>query len=290
VSTYPNVRAAWADLLRDRIDVLYEVGLDALDSLTSAKSVAVFTYVRHYQYVLAFNTGAGPLRSREIRRALVEAVDSKVLIQDAFAGHAAPSFGPIWTQHWAFRDTLPKPLSNPKAAAATLSAIDPSHKLRFKCLVRSDLERIGLVLKRQLEAVGVEMSVQEGSLTEIFDAMGKREFDAALIEVISGPSLFRPYQMWHSRGLLNPGGLGSPTVDAAFDRVRYSTNDVEYRAAVEGLQETIVRDPPAIFLAWGERARAVSRRFDVPAEPGRDVLPTLRLWRPTNDVQYVGRN
>ena len=34
--TYPSVRAAWADLLRDQIDMLYEVSADALDSLTGA--------------------------------------------------------------------------------------------------------------------------------------------------------------------------------------------------------------------------------------------------------------
>jgi hypothetical protein len=56
------------------------------------------------------------------------------------------------------------------------------------------------------------------------------------------------------------------------------------------LQEVAVEDPPAVFLAWGQRARAVSRRFEVHVEPGRDILTTLRLWRPTNDRQYVGRN
>ena len=266
--------------------MLYEVGQDALDSLTSAKNVAVFTYVRHYQYVLAFNTSVGPLRSSEIRRALVEAVDPNTFIQDAFDGRAAVSSGPIWPQHWAFPADLSQGPSNPQAAAATLTG----KNLRFTALVRSDLERVGLVVKRQLEAVGVEMTVREASLSDIFEAMAKNEFDAAILEVISGPSIFRPYQMWHSRGLFNRGGLGSPAIDAAFDKVRYSTTDEEYRAAVRSLQETVVKDPPAIFLAWGERARAVNRRFDVAAEPGRDILPTLRLWRPINDLQYVGRN
>ena len=44
-------------------------------------------------------------------------------------------------------------------------------------------------------------------------------------------------------------------------------------------------DPPAIFLAWSERARAVSKRFDVPPpKPGRDILGTLRLWKPAGDA------
>jgi hypothetical protein len=49
----------------------------------------------------------------------------------------------------------------------------------------------------------------------------------------------------------------------------------------------MVDDPPAIFLAWSERARAISTRFDVPVEPGRDILSTLRLWRPIDQARYA---
>jgi hypothetical protein len=74
---------------------------------------------------------------------------------------------------------------------------------------------------------------------------------------------------------MNPGHLGSPALDAALDGVRHAASDDDYRAAVAALQQHIVNDPPAIFLAWSMRARAVSSRFIVPAtEPGRDVLAT----------------
>src|SRR5439155_8035594 len=125
---------------------------------------------------------------------------------------------------------------------------------------------------------------------QIVQAVNRREFDAVLLELISAPSLFRPYQIWHSGGLATPSFPVSQQLDAAFDQIRYATDDQQYRKAVAGLQRSIVDDPPAIFLAWSERARAVSRRFDAAAEPGRDILPTLRLWRPTNELQYVDRN
>jgi hypothetical protein len=50
--------------------------------------------------------------------------------------------------------------------------------------------------------------------------------------------------------------------------------------AVGNLVQTFADDPPAIFLAWSVRARAVSKRFDVQGEEGRDVLSTLRFWKP----------
>ena len=43
LQTFPSVRAAWAELLRGQLDMLNEVGIDALDSLETSTSVSVFT-------------------------------------------------------------------------------------------------------------------------------------------------------------------------------------------------------------------------------------------------------
>src|SRR5947199_377608 len=57
------------------------------------------------------------------------------------------------------------------------------------------------------------------------------------------------------------------------------------------LRIRFTNESPLLFLAWGERARAVSRRFDVPApEKGRDVLATIRLWRLAGAPQVASRN
>ncbi len=69
-------------------------------------------------------------------------------------------------------------------------------------------------------------------------------------------------------------------MDAALDSIRHAADDDAYRAGVAAFQRALADNPPAIFLAWSERARAVSTVFDVEVEPGRDPLSTLRLWRP----------
>ena len=104
-----------------------------------------------------------------------------------------------------------------------------------------------------------------------------------LAPTLMGPNLLRPYQFWYTGTPNNWGHYSSPAVDEALDRVRHAANDDEYRAGVAAFQRAMIDDPPAIFLAWSQRARAVSTRFEVPVEPGRDVLGTLRLWRPTSD-------
>ena len=46
------------------------------------------------------------------------------------------------------------------------------------------------------------------------------------------------------------------------------------------VQRVLVDDPPAVFIAWDETARAVGRRFRIPVAPGRDILSSLSQWRP----------
>jgi peptide/nickel transport system substrate-binding protein len=289
ISSYPSVRTAWAELLRNRIDMLYEVGPDALDSLESSTNIAVFKFTRRYQYAIILNTNAPALRSSAVRRALNLGIDRDQLVRRALNAHGLPSSSPVWPRYWA-ADASMMALDFDAEQAATL--LKSAH-VRFTCDVPSDqlYERVALEAKRQLAAVGVDMEVRPATQDEIFERQRTGKFEALLFEVISGPTMLRPYQLWHSKGAQNPGSLGNATVDAAFDRVRQADDEAQFKAAVAGVQQAFRDDPPALFLVWTERARAVSQRFAVPEpEPGADVLRTLRMWTPRNDRTFANRN
>jgi peptide/nickel transport system substrate-binding protein len=287
VTSFPSVRAAWAELLRGKIDMLLEVNVDALDSLQSSTEVAVFTFVRHYQYLIMFGSHAPAFKSPMIRRALNAAIDRDAFVREGLNGHGIVSSGPVPPRHWALGADAPKIGFDAKLA----STLEGQH-LRFTCLVPADsvYERVALAVKRQLAGASVDMRVEEVTQDQLFQAMQKNDFEALLVDSISGPSIFRSYQRWHSGTPFPLKPLQSSSIDAALDHVRHSTSDDQYRAGVTAFQRAIVDEPPAIFLAWAERARAVSRRFDVPVpEDSRDVLATLRLWRPATE-QRVASN
>ena len=191
-------------------------------------------------------------------------------------------------RHWALSADAPKLAFDPKLAA-NLAA----RHFKFTCLVPADsvYERVALEVKRQLAAASVDMQVKEVPQDELMETAGKNDWEALLVDTVSGPSLFRLYQRWLSGGRpFTIRHIDSPLIDAALDRIRHASSDADYRAGVTAFQQAVVDDPPAIFLAWGERARAVSRRFDVPSKPGRDILTTLRLWKPSADQGAASRN
>jgi hypothetical protein len=48
--------------------------------------------------------------------------------------------------------------------------------------------------------------------------------------------------------------------------------------AVRTLHETLIADPPAVYLFWSETSRAVGRRVTVPGDSTGDVLTSLARW------------
>ncbi len=288
LTSYPSVRTAWAELLRGNLDMLFEVSIDALDSLQASSDVSVFSFVRHYQYMIIFGSKASDLKTAAVRRELNAVIDREAIVRRAFNGHGMPSTGPIPPQHWALGSNAPKIAFDP-----TLAASLSRRHLQFTCLVPTDsvYERIALLVKQQLAAASVDMRVQEASQDQILEAAAKNDFEAILVDALSGPSLFRSYRLLYSRVPFNLKPIGNPLIDAALDGIRHAPSDDEYRDGVTALQRAVIDDPPVLFLAWGERARAVSRRFDVPApEDGRDVLSTLRLWHPAVDQRATSSN
>jgi ABC-type transport system substrate-binding protein len=145
----------------------------------------------------------------------------------------------------------------------------------------SSHERIALVLQQQLQTLGIDVLLEQVPIDQWPGRLEASDFDAVLVDAAIGGNILRAYRFWHSAGPFNLGAYRSHEVDSALDSIRGAPSDKHYKAGVGRFRQAIIDDPPAIFLAWSHRARAVSTRFAVPEnEPGRDVWRTLPLWRP----------
>jgi len=280
IKTYANIRSAWADMLRNQIDMLYEVGSDAIDTMRGASNVSLYTFDRPYQYLVFLNQRNPKLKSAKVRQALNQAIDRPALIKDALAGHGTPSAGPVSPHHWAFQ---PGGATFSYAPEAAESNLPKGLSLSCYTLAEPPFEQLALVLKQQLRAVGVDLIVKEAPLEAIISKLQGEDADAVLLDSASGWSLSRVFQRWHSTGSGNVAKFSNASVDAALDRINHAIAESEYRQAVGEFQEGMAADPPAMFLAWSDRSRAISTRFEVTQEPGRDVFATLRTWHPRTD-------
>ena len=295
LNAFPTVRNAWTAMMRGEVDFLYEVGADAAEFVGGESSVQTFTFLRPYTLTLGFNVRHPVLKFREVRQALNHAIDRDAIVQAGFRGRARTAQGPVWPDHWASSAAVPRYSYNREAALLGFAAAGygtlrqvsgrmPS-RFQFSCLVYPPLERIALIIQKQLFEVGVDMTIEIAKTADIVGRAARGDFDAFLIWQSSGRALTFPYLFWHSPEPGRPVFLqsGYTAADAALDRVRYAPDDDAFRDAVAAFQQAIYDDPPAVFLAWEERVRAVNRTFNVPPqEPGRDIIFSLWRWRPTD--------
>lgn len=290
---YPTLRTAWAALMRGEIEMVSNVAHDAVE-FVSNDTVATYSFLRNYLYVIAFNSERPQFRNPTVRRALNAGVNRDELIKTALKGHGLAASGPFWPRHWAFDHSVSGYVYDPAFAASTLRGLRPGQRapqeahfasgIRFKCLIPSDfaiLERLALTVQKQLYDLGVDMQIEATPVDKYNARIRNGEFDAVLVDMISGPTFARPYQFWRSPGELkglNVFGYRNREADKWFDALRHASDEAAVRAAASQLQRILREDPPAVFLAWNERTRAISRQFRVPTEGARDPLYTLRLW------------
>ena len=292
IEGFDEQRATWAALMRGQIDAVHEISPTAIDFLQAEgqTNVRTFPFVRPYYVQLLFNVKHPILKNPAVRQALSYAVDRQAIIDLALNRQGTVAEGPIWPFHWAYSTAQKVYTHNMEAATLRLDAaglkmgrssapgVMPS-RLRIKCLTLANdprYEKIALIVQKQLYEIGVDMEIEALPARDLVPRMNAGQFDMLLMERTSGRSLAWTYLAFHS----SENQAGYAAADKVLESLRRTTADSGVRTAVSDLQQIFYDDPPAIFILWPKVARAVSSKFVVPDEGGRDVMSRIWLWRP----------
>jgi peptide/nickel transport system substrate-binding protein len=304
ISSYPTQRNAWAALLRSDIDMLQEVSPDASDFVEAESAVRAYSFPKSYYYLLGFNLRNPVLSNIEVRRAINEAVDKNAIVADGLHGRARPAAGPVWPEFWAASSSVEGPKFDPQAARERLDKAgyalkpgDATHgpsRVRLRCLVWADdtrLVRTALLLQKQLDRVGIDVSLEAVHATQLLPRVSTGNYDMFLFEMANARTSSLVYMFWHSpqKDAQTYNFTGYTAADATLDAIRRATSDEEIRARTAELQRIFTDDPPAVFLAWQTTTRAVSTQFSIPPEPGRDILSSIWQWKPAGSTRLAER-
>jgi peptide/nickel transport system substrate-binding protein len=299
IRPFDTLRTSWTSLLRNEVDMVTDVPPEAVE-FVRRDDIQTISFARNYQFLIAFNSQKAPFTSPDVRRALNSAIDRNRLIASVLRGAAQPATGPLWPQHWAYDASVQPYGFDPRTAVSLLESAgfqmrgatgdSPPARLRFTCLLSDNFslqERIGLEVQKQLYDIGVDMQFEVVPIQLFNTRVRNGQFDAILVDMISGPTFGRPFLFWRSaqqfKGL-NTFGYENPDAERLFQILRTSTNEAAVRSAVSRLQRVLLEDPPALFLAWNQRTRAVNRRFRVD-DSKRDPLFTIWQWTENTDRQ-----
>ncbi|AMY12759.1 Oligopeptide-binding protein AppA precursor [Luteitalea pratensis] len=291
VRRYETPRAAVAALLREDVDVLYEVPSEARGLLAVEDGVQIFPNVKPYVITLGFNHRHPILRRRDVRLAMNIAVDRQALVAQVAGGVGIPAADMLWHQHWTHPhvdDAQAFPVDRQRAGQlldasglqqrrTPTGAIEP--RFRVTCLVVDDpmMQRIARRLQKAYADIGISIDLEPIALEALGTRLASGHFDAFVSPVVSGYGMSMPYASFGNHGHPRMIDHGYTAAAPAAELVRAAATREAFVEAVHALHRTLIEDPPAVSLFWSETSRAVGRRVTVPDSSG-DVLGSLARW------------
>ncbi len=288
---YDTPRAAVAALLREEVDVLYEVPNESRALLAAQDGVRIYPHVKPYVVTLGVNHAHPVLARRRVRLALNALVDRHALIREVGGGE--PAADVIWLQHWSHPHTADAEwLRVDRDRARTLldaeglpmgRGPDGAMRPRFgvACLVLDDptMIRVAGRLQQTYADAGIALELKPVTLPELSSRLASGDFETFLSPMVSGYGLGVPYLYFGPHDRPRMIDLGYRTAVAAAERVRNAGDDDALVSAVADLHQVLLEDPPAVHLYWQRTSRAVGRRVQVPEDAESDVLGSLPRWK-----------
>jgi peptide/nickel transport system substrate-binding protein len=295
---YDSPRAAWAALLRNDIDFLYEVSDEARSFLERAPGIHVSSFIRPYVLTLGLNNRHPVLRHTSVRRALNYAVNRQALLEKDYGGRGLVATGHAWPFHWAADTSVTPYPFDPAEARRLLDAAGlptvvrqdgPPSRFRVTCLVPVQFERVARRLQHAYAEVGVDLHLELMAQEDIEARLASGTFEAFLQPVLSGYDRTILYQLWSGQSRGRFVDFGYTAAAGAAERMRRARSDEDVRDTFRAMQRVHFDDPPAVFLIWAHTARAVGPRFEVPDENDRDILSSVTQWRPAASAALEAR-
>jgi peptide/nickel transport system substrate-binding protein len=299
VIRYSTPRASWVGLMRSEVDFALDIK-ESVEFLEGAQQFQIFPSIQPFYIPLVFNLRHPLLARVEVRRAISDAIDRDEIVRQGMRGRAQVADDPVWPSHWAYNTAAPRHVPNQNAARLRLDAaglpVRPSvqgrraSRFQLHCIFYSEdpqFERIGLVLQRQLAAVGIDLVLEGLTAKELVRRIAAGQFDSYLFQLTSGRDLSWTYRFWHSpNGAFGPilQNTGYNGADAVLDLLRQTRNDDDasarlFRIAIGDLRQRFYDDVPAVFLAWPKITRAIDARFDIGNRTEPEIFGNLWRWQ-----------
>lgn len=189
---------------------------------------------------LFFNSSNQYLREKEIRNALISAIDSS-----QFFNLGEIATGPIQPASWAYNPDLKKNVFDPDVSERIIKKdIEASQSAQFNFVTYYDYYEIADKIVNGFKKIGVSVTLNIASP----ERQNNLDFLLALWKVPPDPD---QYYFWHSTQTQgNIGGYKNVRIDKLLEDGRSTISIDDRRKIYFDFQKVMLDDPPAAFLYY----------------------------------------
>lgn len=299
---YPSYQTALDAYARGEITGIARIPPNEIARANTFSSLNLFSApIAEYGMVL-LNLRRSTLpffQEQEVRQALLYALDRQAIIDQALQGQGVIAHSPLIPGTWAYDDNIPRYTYDPEKANDLLNSAGwrlprgarvrrrNDQQMAFTLLTSSEQERIAAahIIADQWAALGITVTVQVSSPTELQQALSTRNFDAALIHVAL-PGDPDPYPFWHETQIdagQNYGGFTNRRISEVIEQARVLVLNTERRRELYAeFQQLFSQELPALPLYIPVYTYGVDERIhDVQIGPlmyPSDRFRTIAAW------------
>ena len=241
------------------------------------------------------------LSDREVRRALVQAIDRKTVARAIFGPETKVPPGPISQLLWIWDNDISMLPFDTSVAAAALDAAGwrrgsngmrtrGGRPLKLEILVPSTStprRRAAEAVQAQWKTAGVDGVISLVDFPVMQQRIGEGNFDAFVGAWLDEPSPRGLSDQWTRAGWteLNYGHYSNPVVDSLLARAGRTGDPSEAKHLYREVLDTLNADAPAVFLFAPSSIVAVSRRLEQVSINPYSWLSGLPDWKLGKDVR-----
>jgi len=265
---YPSYQAAFNAYEAGEVEGVAKVTTANLPRARALPSLNLFS-AQIAEYGIVFLNLQRPdlpfFQEKEVRQALLYALDRQQIIEDVLAGQALVAHTPVIPGTWAYKDDIPHYEHAPDKANGLLNnagwvqrAADGGwrsqngQRLAFTLLTSSEPERIGVakMLAEQWATIGVTVTVKVASPLEVREALENRDFEAIFVH-LALPGDPDPYPFWHETQVENGqnyAGFVHRRISEIVEQARVIVNREKRQKLHYEFQELFAEEVPALLL------------------------------------------
>ncbi len=246
-----------------------------------------------YAYI-AMNLDDPILARREVREALVYAIDRPAILRSLFRGQGRLADNILPPNHWAYEPDVQRYDSHPERARALLNAaglLPDRRGVRFTLTIKTSTEEssrlLAAVLQDQLSRVGIRLEIRSLEFATFYSDITRGSFQLYTLRWIGGnndPDIF-DYAFNSARippRGANRGHYRNAEVDRLLAWAHSETDPARQKAYYSSIQKILAEDLPYISLWYLDNLAVTQKRLGPPQlDPGGnfDFLETIERER-----------
>lgn len=229
------------------IDVAAPISAANMADLQNAGNITVDASPSlNYQYIF-INTSLPPLDNKNVRLAILHAIDREALVKAIQFGNGEAAHGPFPSEHPVF--TTEGVIPHDKDKAKELLKESGVTNLSFDMLVKPDAfsKRVGEAVKAQLAEVGVQVNLHPTEVTKLTElAFGNPQFPATVARASGRPDPVTQLALYFKESsYYNPGHHLNTEFESLLQKAAAETDESERTKLISRASQIIIKEDAA---------------------------------------------